>query len=142
MPTLYNYSSNAVNNFRCLKIYNQGGRFSLMNMSARLATERRAAGLSQSQLADKSGISQQMISKLERGVSESTREIIALAAALNLNPEWLKSGIGQKEANGLADPAEQELIRNYRASDTSRRQAILIMSRMSSSTNNSHNMGH
>lgn len=52
---------------------------------------RRIAGLTQEQLAHKSGVDATIISRLERGVREraSYENIVRLARALNLEPEEL-----------------------------------------------------
>lgn len=48
--------------------------------------------MTQAELASKSGISQQMISKLEGNKADSTSEILALADALGIDPTYFKSG--------------------------------------------------
>jgi transcriptional regulator with XRE-family HTH domain len=50
--------------------------------------------LSQKQLAERSGVSQQMISKLELGLSKETSGIVALAVYCGVRPEWLSNGTG------------------------------------------------
>ena len=52
---------------------------------------RRIAGLTQRQLADKSGVNATLISRLERGRRQtaSYESIVRLARALNLEPEEL-----------------------------------------------------
>ena len=52
---------------------------------------RRIAGLTQEQLAEKSGVDATVISRLERGVRPraSYENIVRLARALNLEPEEL-----------------------------------------------------
>lgn len=63
-------------------------------LGPRLLAARKFAGLTQSQLAEKSGLSQQMISKLESGRSNETAGIVALALACGVRPEWLFNGNG------------------------------------------------
>lgn len=53
----------------------------------RIARER--VGLSQTQLGEKAGLSQKAISKLEVGGSDNSRQIVNIAEALNVKPEWL-----------------------------------------------------
>jgi len=67
----------------------------------RLSRARQAAGLTQAQLAKASGVTQQMISKLETGQSAETTGIVSLARALGKSPDWLESGIGQEDAPQL-----------------------------------------
>ena len=61
-------------------------------MSDRIKSARSNARLSQRQLAELAGLTQQMISKLENGRSRSTAGIISIAQALNVSPEWLWLG--------------------------------------------------
>ena len=63
-----------------------------MNLGDRIRQARKVAGMTQTQLADASGMSQQMISKLESGGSPATSNIVAIAMALNVSAEWLDSG--------------------------------------------------
>lgn len=56
-----------------------------MNIALKLLEFRNAAGLSQAQLARKSGVSQQLISQIERGENLSTKHLHKLARALDRN---------------------------------------------------------
>lgn len=56
----------------------------------RLEQSMREAGLTQNELALKSGISKSLINKYLKGVSEAgNHKLLLLAAALNVNPLWL-----------------------------------------------------
>lgn len=61
-------------------------------MANRIKKRRLELGLSQTQLAEKSGVSQQMISKLETGKTEDTSAIVPLAKALETSAEELEDG--------------------------------------------------
>jgi len=64
---------------------------------------RRIAGLTQEQLAQKSGVDATIISRLERGERQkaSYENIVRLARALNLEPEELVAvGVGPAAADG------------------------------------------
>lgn len=63
-------------------------------MKDRIRQLRQSAGLTQEQLANRAGITQQSVSKLERGKAGSSRELVAIAAALGTTAEHLKSGTG------------------------------------------------
>lgn len=76
-----------------------------MKLGERLLTARTLARLTQPQLAEKSGVAQQTISKIERGVQRSSTEIVSLAAACGVRPEWLGKGTGPMEATTIAEPA-------------------------------------
>lgn len=65
-----------------------------MSLGTRIRERRKAVGWSQAKLSDESGISQQMLSKLERGVAFGTTEIVDLARALKVSVDWLETGEG------------------------------------------------
>jgi len=63
-----------------------------MSIANRIKNARTRADMSQRALAKRSGLSQQLISKLENGLVESTTEVFKLAEALNVNAIWLATG--------------------------------------------------
>ncbi len=63
-----------------------------MSLAQRLKQSREKAQLSQRELARRSGLSQQLISKLENGLVESTSEVFKLAEALRVDARWLATG--------------------------------------------------
>lgn len=65
-----------------------------MSLALRIKQARAAANLSQRELAKRSGLSQQLISKLENGLVTSTTEVFGLAGILGVDPRWLATGIG------------------------------------------------
>lgn len=62
--------------------------------------------LTQKELADAVGVSQPMISKLERGVTGETSLLIRIAKATGVRPEWLESEEGPMDA-APATPAPE-----------------------------------
>lgn len=62
----------------------------------RLKQAREAAGLNQTQLAEKSGVGQSAISMYERGMRKRSKEIVSLAGALNVDARWLETGHGSR----------------------------------------------
>lgn len=62
------------------------------NLAQRLIKSRTDKGLSQQELAKSSGVSQQTISSIESGKIKSSRFVIDLAIALEVNLEWLMTG--------------------------------------------------
>lgn len=87
-----------------------------MKIGDRIRERRKAAGWSQAKLSTESGISQQMLSKLERGVAFGTTEIVPLARALGVSPKWLETGEGPMQGDDLAAD-ERELLAEYRGLD-------------------------
>ncbi|NQW92667.1 MAG: LexA family transcriptional regulator [Polaromonas sp.] len=70
----------------------------VINISERLKEAREAAGLKQQELATAAGVSQGTIANIESGLRKNPRELLAIAKALNVQPEWLKNG---KSPRGL-----------------------------------------
>lgn len=73
--------------------------------SERLKKERERSELSQTQLARMCGLSGTMISCMERGKSAGSEKVlIAVARALGVRPDWLRSGSGKREGDFPAPP--------------------------------------
>ncbi len=68
-----------------------------MNLGDRIKQTRQEKGLTQQELAETSGVCQQMISKLEVGKANGTADIVKLAYALDVSPAWLE-GIEKNRA--------------------------------------------
>ncbi|ADZ91071.1 helix-turn-helix domain-containing protein [Marinomonas mediterranea] len=80
-----------------------------MNIAERVKTQRIHLGLTQTELANKVGISQQSLQKIEDARTSNPRKLLALAKALECTPEWLQFGIegvssGEAESNVEAAP--------------------------------------
>lgn len=65
-------------------------------IATRVAERRKELGLSQAQLAARAGCSQGTIGNIESGTRTNPRNLLALAAALEVYPEWLETGDGDK----------------------------------------------
>lgn len=104
MEALYNGSCIAVNNLRCLFTYKKGYNLFPMNLAKRLKKAREDAKLTQAQLAKRSGVKQQMISKLERGTAKSTSDIVTIASAVGVSAQWLATGEG---TTGVPHPEQR-----------------------------------
>lgn len=63
----------------------------------RLKQARMNKGYTQAELANVTGVKQQMISKLETGKSAGTADIVKLAYALDVEPAWLE-GLAEESA--------------------------------------------
>lgn len=66
------------------------------DLASRLKATRQNLKLTQEQLAERSGVSQSDISKIERRATKHPVGVLALARALGINPYWLESGVGEK----------------------------------------------
>jgi len=65
-----------------------------MTLSDRIQLARKNAGLTQKGLADKVGISQTAVHKLECGRSRSSRRTVTIALTCGVDPIWLDTGRG------------------------------------------------
>lgn len=89
-----------------------------MSIGKRLYEARKEAGLTQNQLALKSGVKQPTISELERGDSQSSGSLAQMAAALGVNALWLETGKGPKKSSAIPSSAytgpERRAFQNVR----------------------------
>jgi len=70
------------------------------SLSKRLRAERERAGLSQTKLARMCGLSGTTISCIECGKNFfSEKVLVSVSRALGVRPEWLRSGLGQREGD-------------------------------------------
>lgn len=116
-----------------------------MTIGTRLKEARKAAGLTQAELATRSGTKHSTISDLEVGKSKGATSIAQMAAVLGVNALWLETGKGDKaskpasargvhpaEALSSSAPAlqwitsdEYLLLNHYRAATNGWKTAIL-----------------
>lgn len=75
-----------------------------MKLGGRIRQRRKELGWSQYDLAQKSGVGQGTISKMERTDQETTTFIVELAEALGVSATWLKTGKDTKTTNMVAEP--------------------------------------
>jgi transcriptional regulator with XRE-family HTH domain len=68
----------------------------ISNLADRLRAARAEANLRQEELATRAGVSQGTIANLEAGTRKNPRELLSIARALGVQPEWLKTGKGPK----------------------------------------------
>ena len=69
----------------------------MSSFGQRVKERRKEIGMSQVDLAKKSGLSQATISAIERDKNRGSREIVAISKTLRCRPEWLDTGTGDKE---------------------------------------------
>lgn len=70
-------------------------------IAERLKQAREDKKLTQPELADRSGVSQGTIGNVEAGLRKNPRELLAIAAALDVEPEWLKTGKGPRQRSSV-----------------------------------------
>jgi transcriptional regulator with XRE-family HTH domain len=87
-----------VNKYFCLTHYNNVCSFARMTFAERLKQARKHAKLSQIALADKAGVTQQTISNIEQGIQEKSTDVVQLAIACGVRPEWLAIEEGEMVA--------------------------------------------
>ena len=78
-----------------------------MTLGDRIKQIREEKGFTQQQLAEMSGVCQQMISKLETGRASATSDIVKLAYCLDVSPNWLE---------GLSKQRQEHAAAQYKAS--------------------------
>ena len=83
-----------------------------MDLKDRLKAARARKGLKQQQLAEKSGVDQTTISRLENGRHSGSGYITKIAYALGVNPHWLATGEGTMEAGTQDGGAPYQVERN------------------------------
>lgn len=76
-----------------------------MSIADRVKEKRMALGLTQSELANLVGITQQSLQKIEDGRTQNPRKLINLARSLQCDPEWLQFGktVELKESFSIYD---------------------------------------
>ncbi|MGI9335752.1 MAG: helix-turn-helix transcriptional regulator [Gammaproteobacteria bacterium] len=95
-------------------------------LKERVRERRQALGMSQFQLAEKIGVSQERISQLELGKGKSIRHPDALAKALGVSACWLVFGVVQN-AETEADPQFIEVARTIERMSARDRQIVRLL---------------
>lgn len=90
--------------FVCVQAALYGALMGVCSLKDRMKQARRAAGLTQAQLAKDASVSQQLISQLETGRAEGSTEIPTIAAILGVLPLWLAKGEGGVSDGAVAAP--------------------------------------
>lgn len=65
-----------------------------MTLGERLKIARAHAGITQLELSERSGASQQAISSIERGDADGSTQLVQIAVACSVRPEWLAMELG------------------------------------------------
>lgn len=75
-----------------------------MELKDRLRQARKAAGLTQEQLAERAGIKQASVSEIERGLTRTSGYLVKFAQICGVDPVWLAEGTGASGSTGTASP--------------------------------------
>jgi transcriptional regulator with XRE-family HTH domain len=104
-------------------------------VGGRVKQVREQRKLSQAALAKAAGVSQGAIGNFERDIRKKPRDLLAVARALDVNPAWLETGKGQRDAGGdsvrkgevfeAVTADEMTFLRHYRQLLGSDRQHLL-----------------
>ena len=81
---------------------------STMTLSERIQMARKQAKLTQKELADRVGISQTAVHKLECGRSRSSRRTVSIALTCGVDPIWLDTGRGEMPLIGAVPGMDQD----------------------------------
>lgn len=79
----------------------------MTDLASRIKRARKLAGLTQKDLAEAVGISQPVISQLEKGTNLQTVHLVAIARACRVSVDWLATGAGDSALLPLSEPAEE-----------------------------------
>lgn len=94
-------------------VHFSGSITDVITIAERLRSAREKAGLTQGELANAAGVTQGTVANIESGLRKSPRELLAIARAVNVNAEWLKSGKQPRElfSNELPDGARPAILK-------------------------------
>ncbi|MBF0438608.1 MAG: LexA family transcriptional regulator [Magnetococcales bacterium] len=70
------------------------------SLGERIQTARKFAGLTQKQIANRVGISQTAVHKLEGGFSRTSKKTVSIALTCGVDPIWLDTGRGEMSLGG------------------------------------------
>lgn len=79
----------------------------LRTLAERVKWARGQRKLSQAELGKRAGVSQGTIGNIESGERKKPRELVAIAGALQVNPQWLDKGRGEWEAQPQSPTAQE-----------------------------------
>ena len=95
MNQTYNLGCMPVNNFHCLTVNNSGCSVEGMTLGQRLQIAMEHARLNQVELAARTGVKQQVISKIIQDKQAASAQIVRLAMACGVRSEWLAEEQGE-----------------------------------------------
>lgn len=92
-----------------------------MSIGERVREVRKRCHLTQVQLAELIGTSQQALASIESGETQNTSYLLSIARSLNVDPFWLESGVEESDfRRGISLTNEElKLVTTYRQLSTS-----------------------
>ncbi|MDI3365189.1 MULTISPECIES: XRE family transcriptional regulator [Pantoea] len=96
----------------------------MKTLAERLKAAREKAGISQADLAEKIGLSQQSVAKIENGETQQPRKIKEIASALNVTQRWLQLGLEDTERG---DSIKSSTVRSIAEHDTANKYRIEVL---------------
>lgn len=102
----YRISDTGVNNQSDIILYHN---CDMTTLGQRVKARRKELGMTQEELASKSGVSQTTISDMERGRNSTSREIALLARTLQSSAYWLATGKGIDAPDQKDPPPAKQL---------------------------------
>lgn len=82
----------------------------MTTLGQRLKQAREAAGISQGKLAEAVGMRQPSIQAIEKGEVRGTKHLLAIARALNVDPDWLETGRANASPAARHAPAAASIV--------------------------------
>lgn len=110
------------------QIYKFAGSFTPMGIKENLRRIRKAKGFSQPRLAKESGVSQQLISRLENGIDLTSKRLPELARALGVPVSEIDENFADDESHDY-----DEFIELLRDSDPALKKVVLALLRANKS---------
>lgn len=96
-------------------------------IGSRLKAVRLEKGWSQTELADKAGVSQSAIGNIESGTRKRPRDLLSIAKAVEVRAEWLETGRGGRHSGGGEERAQLRVVGQGQPSI---RQAVELMAHL------------
>lgn len=92
-----------------LQVQRLAFKLSGMELSERLKKARKAAGLTQVELAERAGIKQASVSEIERGLTRTSGHLVKFAKICGVEPLWLSEGVGPERAGSTGSGSADEV---------------------------------